>query len=72
MGGVPFDILKPVLEKCTASQLYTVEDSNSVSLQCINDVEIKFLRIQQHSSIRVIPEKEMWGVGTLSGHFVST
>ncbi|XP_033726671.1 transcription elongation factor B polypeptide 3-like [Pecten maximus] len=28
VGGVPFDILKPVLEKCTAAQLYRLEDFN--------------------------------------------
>uniref|UniRef100_A0A1E1XCY6 Putative transcription elongation factor b polypeptide n=1 Tax=Amblyomma aureolatum TaxID=187763 RepID=A0A1E1XCY6_9ACAR len=27
-GGVPYDILKPVLEKCTAKQLYGLEDYN--------------------------------------------
>uniref|UniRef100_L7M8Q0 Putative transcription elongation factor b polypeptide n=1 Tax=Rhipicephalus pulchellus TaxID=72859 RepID=L7M8Q0_RHIPC len=27
-GGVPYDILKPVLEKCTPKQLYTLEDYN--------------------------------------------
>ncbi|XP_060077689.1 transcription elongation factor B polypeptide 3-like [Ylistrum balloti] len=28
VGGVPFTILKPVLEKCTAAQLYRLEDFN--------------------------------------------
>ncbi|XP_064652752.1 transcription elongation factor B polypeptide 3-like [Lineus longissimus] len=28
IGGVPYDIIKPVLEKCTPSQLYTLEDYN--------------------------------------------
>uniref|UniRef100_A0A131XDA4 Putative transcription elongation factor b polypeptide n=1 Tax=Hyalomma excavatum TaxID=257692 RepID=A0A131XDA4_9ACAR len=27
-GGVPYDILKPVLERCTPKQLYTLEDYN--------------------------------------------
>ena len=30
VGGVPFDILKPVLAKATASQLYNIEDCNPV------------------------------------------
>ncbi|XP_069105535.1 elongin-A-like isoform X2 [Argopecten irradians] len=28
VGGVPYEILKPVLEKCTAAQLYRLEDFN--------------------------------------------
>ena len=32
VGGVPFDILKPVLAKATASQLYNIEDCNPVSV----------------------------------------
>jgi hypothetical protein len=31
VGGVPFYIMKPVLEKCTASDLYRLEDFNPVS-----------------------------------------
>jgi len=31
VGGVPADILKPVLMNCTASQLYTIEEYNPVS-----------------------------------------
>ena len=31
VGGVPFDILQPVLAKATASQLYNIEDCNPVS-----------------------------------------
>ena len=31
VGGVPFDILKPVLEVCNPSQLYTIEDANPVN-----------------------------------------
>ena len=31
VGGIPFDILQPVLERCTVSQLYTLEDYNPVS-----------------------------------------
>uniref|UniRef100_A0A6M2CWX1 Putative transcription elongation factor b polypeptide 3 n=1 Tax=Rhipicephalus microplus TaxID=6941 RepID=A0A6M2CWX1_RHIMP len=27
-GGVPYDILRPILEKCTPKQLYTLEDYN--------------------------------------------
>ncbi len=32
VGGVPYEILKPVLEKATPSQLYDIEDSNPVSM----------------------------------------
>jgi len=32
VGPIPYDILKPVLECCTASQLYRLEDFNPVSL----------------------------------------
>ena len=32
VGPIPYDILKPVLECCTATQLYTLEDFNPVSL----------------------------------------
>ncbi|XP_014678621.1 PREDICTED: transcription elongation factor B polypeptide 3-like [Priapulus caudatus] len=28
VGGIPFDILRPVLERCTSTQLYTIEDLN--------------------------------------------
>ena len=31
VGGIPFDILKPVVEKCTAKQLYDLENYNPVS-----------------------------------------
>ena len=31
VGGIPFAILKPVLEKCTAKQLYDLEVYNPVS-----------------------------------------
>ncbi|KAH8026032.1 hypothetical protein HPB51_015381 [Rhipicephalus microplus] len=33
-GGVPYDILRPILEKCTPKQLYTLEDYNPVSFNC--------------------------------------
>ncbi|CAN8026820.1 unnamed protein product [Ixodes persulcatus] len=32
-GGVPYDILKPILEKCTARQLYSLEDYNPYLLE---------------------------------------
>ncbi|XP_077559409.1 uncharacterized protein LOC144174532 isoform X2 [Haemaphysalis longicornis] len=32
-GGVPYDILKPVLERCTTKQLYTLEDYNPYLLE---------------------------------------
>jgi len=35
VGAIPYDILKPVLESCTAAQLYTLEDFNPVSLFCV-------------------------------------
>lgn len=31
VGGVPFKILEPVLERCTPEQLYSIEQSNQVS-----------------------------------------
>lgn len=31
VGGVPFEILEPVLERCTPEQLYRIEQSNQVS-----------------------------------------
>ena len=30
VGGIPYDILKPVLEKCTPTQLYSIEEYNPV------------------------------------------
>lgn len=33
IGGVPYMILKPVLERCTAKQLYTIEDFNAYLLE---------------------------------------
>lgn len=30
VGGVPFEILEPVLERCTPEQLYRIEQSNQV------------------------------------------
>ncbi|UYV80551.1 TCEB3 [Cordylochernes scorpioides] len=32
-GGVPFSLLKPVLERCTVTQLYTLEDCNPYLLE---------------------------------------
>lgn len=31
VGGVPFSVLEPVLEKCTPEQLYRIEECNHVS-----------------------------------------
>lgn len=31
LGGVPFSVLEPVLEKCTPEQLYRIEECNHVS-----------------------------------------
>lgn len=36
VGGVPFDILEPVLERCTPEQLYRIEQSNQVNPDSIN------------------------------------
>ena len=30
VGGVPFEILEPVLERCTPEQLYRIEECNQV------------------------------------------
>lgn len=32
VGGVPFEILEPVLERCTPEQLYRIEECNQVTL----------------------------------------
>ena len=37
VGGVPADILMPVLERCTPSQLFHLEDYNPVSLMMIHN-----------------------------------
>lgn len=31
VGGVPFSVLEPVLERCTPEQLYRIEECNHVS-----------------------------------------
>ena len=31
VGGIPYDVLKPVIDRATASQLYSLEDYNPVS-----------------------------------------
>lgn len=36
VGGVPFEILEPVLERCTPEQLYRIEQSNQVSSDWID------------------------------------
>lgn len=36
VGGVPFEILEPVLERCTPEQLYRIEQSNQVSRDLID------------------------------------
>lgn len=32
MGGVPYSVLEPVLERCTPDQLYRIEEYNHVSI----------------------------------------
>ncbi|XP_002737397.1 uncharacterized protein LOC100377529 [Saccoglossus kowalevskii] len=38
VGGVPFDILEPVLKKCNAEQLFRLEDFNPHFLEDTNDL----------------------------------
>ncbi|XP_077990595.1 uncharacterized protein LOC144444919 [Glandiceps talaboti] len=38
VGGVPFDILQPVLERCTAEQLFRLEDFNPHFLEDTEDL----------------------------------
>ena len=38
VGGIPLDVLKPVLEKCTPKQLYDLEDYNPVSVVKIQNI----------------------------------
>ena len=34
VGGIPYDVLKPVIDRATAAQLYNLEDYNPVRLSC--------------------------------------
>ena len=34
VGGIPYDVLKPVIDRATAAQLYNLEDYNPVCLSC--------------------------------------
>lgn len=36
VGGVPFEILEPVLTRCTPEQLFRIEDSNPVNSALLN------------------------------------
>lgn len=38
LGNIPFDIVQPVLERCTPSQLYTLEDFNPYLLEDTDDL----------------------------------
>ncbi|XP_066495129.1 elongin-A [Tiliqua scincoides] len=38
VGGVPFSVLKPVLERCTPEQLYRIEDCNHVLIEDTDDL----------------------------------
>lgn len=50
VGGVPFEILEPVLERCTPEQLYRIEQSNQVSRDeidnsvCYNVIKCFFMQ----------------------------
>lgn len=39
-GGVPFEILEPVLERCTPEQLLRIEEYNPVSVQLLGPIII--------------------------------
>ncbi|XP_064408258.1 elongin-A isoform X1 [Latimeria chalumnae] len=41
VGGVPFDILEPVLERCTPDQLYHIEDCNPVFVEDTEELWMK-------------------------------
>lgn len=36
VGGVPFEILEPVLTRCTPEQLFRIEDCNPVNSALLN------------------------------------
>lgn len=36
VGGVPFEILEPVLERCTPEQLYRIEQCNPVCVHILS------------------------------------
>nr|XP_020474162.1 LOW QUALITY PROTEIN: elongin-A [Monopterus albus] len=58
VGGVPFDILEPVLERCTPEQLYRIEQSN----QCFTeDSDELWMRHCQRDFKRESPQEyESW------------
>lgn len=58
VGGVPFDILEPVLERCTPEQLYRIEQSN----QCFTeDSDELWMRHCQRDFKREQPQEyESW------------
>ncbi|XP_034456745.1 elongin-A isoform X3 [Hippoglossus hippoglossus] len=58
VGGVPFDILEPVLERCTPEQLYRIEQSN----QCFTeDSDELWMRHCQRDFKRASPQEyESW------------
>ncbi|GLD59397.1 transcription elongation factor B polypeptide 3 [Lates japonicus] len=58
VGGVPFDILEPVLERCTPEQLYRIEQNN----QCFTeDSDELWMRHCQRDFKRETPQEyESW------------
>ncbi|CAG02320.1 unnamed protein product, partial [Tetraodon nigroviridis] len=58
VGGVPFDILEPVLERCTPEQLYRIEQSNQ---WFIEDSDELWMRHCQREFKRETPQEyESW------------
>ncbi|XP_047460254.1 elongin-A [Mugil cephalus] len=44
VGGVPFEILEPVLERCTPEQLYRIEQSNQCFMEDSDDLWMRHCR----------------------------
>lgn len=42
VGGVPFEILEPVLERCTPEQLYRIEQCNQVRVSTQSHADYLF------------------------------
>ncbi|KAK2830716.1 hypothetical protein Q5P01_018647 [Channa striata] len=58
VGGVPFDILEPVLERCTPEQLYRIEQSNQIFTE---DSDELWMRHCQRDFKRETPQEyESW------------
>lgn len=57
-GGVPYSVLKPVLEKCTATQLFTLEHHNPYLIE--DSDELWQLHCQREFRNKTRDEMETW------------